>query len=112
MPVQTYEQDARRITHAIWRESFDYLNRKPNRIPPADSPTRPQLARLWVVAFKAANKRRKLKTFTYCGCRYGVIYLGYLLCVLDWRTRRVLVRPPLSMTALGEIIGNHQAVYQ
>ncbi|MDO9145116.1 MAG: hypothetical protein Q7U49_12515 [Rhodoferax sp.] len=112
MPVQTREQDASRTTLAIRRESFDYGNKKPNRIPPADSPNRPQLARLWVAAFTAANKRRHLKTFTYGGRRYGVIYLGFLLCVADWQTRRVLVKPPASMAALAAIVGSEKVAYQ
>lgn len=111
MPVQTYAPDARKITLAIRRESFDYRNKKPNRIPPADSPNRPELARLWAAAFAASIKRRNLKTFTYCGGRYGVVYVDCLLCVLDWRTRRVLVKPPASMAALAVVIGAEKVIY-
>lgn len=112
MPVQTRDQDASRITLAIRCESFDYWHKKPGRIPPADSPNRPHLARLWAAAFSASIKRRNLKTFTYCGDRYGVVYVDCLLCVLDWRTRRVLVKPPSSMAALAAIVGAEGVIHQ
>jgi hypothetical protein len=112
MPVQTREQDARQITLAIRREYFDYRNKKSNRIPPADSPNRPHLAHLWAAAFAASNKRRNLKTFTYYGGRYGVVYVDLLLCVMDWRTRRVLVKPPASMSALAAIVGAEKVIHQ
>jgi hypothetical protein len=105
MAVHTRGNDASRIALAIWRESVDYWQRKPGRIPPADSPNRPNLAGLWLAAFAASIKRRKLKTFTYYGGRYGVVYVGNLLCVLDWRTRNVLVKPPANMAALAAIVG-------
>lgn len=89
----------------IQRESSDYKGGKRGRIPPADSPTRPQLARLWMAAHTLATNRQKLKTFTHHGHRYGVIYIDSQLCVMDWQTRRVLVKPPTSMTELGSIVG-------
>ncbi len=46
MRVHTRDQDANRTMLAIGRESFDYWHKKPGRIPPADSPSRPNLARL------------------------------------------------------------------
>ena len=112
MPVQTREQDTSRTPLAIRRESFDYWHKKPGRIPPADSPNRPHLARLWAAAFSASIKRRNLKTFTYCGGRYGVVYVDCLLCVMDWRTRRVLVKPPASMAALAAIVGAEGVIHQ
>lgn len=111
MQVQTPAPDARQITHAIKCESFDYWHKKPGRIPPADSPNRPHLARLWAAAHDASYKRRNLKTFTYCGGRYGIVYVDCLLCVMDWRTRRVLVKPPASMAALAAIVGTERVIY-
>lgn len=112
MQVHTRDQDASLITLAIRRESFDYWHKKPGRIPPADSPNRPHLARLWAAAFSASVKRRNLKTFTYCGGRYGLVYVDCSLCVLDWRTRRVLVKPPSSMPALAAILSGDRDAYQ
>lgn len=104
MPVQTPAPDTRQTALAIRREYFDYRAKKPNRIPPADSPNRPHLARLWAAAFAASIKRRNLKTFTHCGQRYGVIFVGFLLCVMDLQTRNVLVKPPTSMQALHVVL--------
>ena len=112
MQVHTRDQDASQITLAIRRESFDYWHKKPGRIPPADSPNRPHLARLWAAAFAASIKRRNLKTFTYCGGRYGVVYVDCLLCVLDWRTRRVLVKQPSSLAAAAAIVGAEKVIHQ
>ena len=89
---------------ALRRESWDYLCRKPGRVPPADSPTRPALAALWKAAQCATFKRRNLRTFGYAGHRFGVVYIDYQLCVMDWGSRRVLVRPPTSLAALDEIL--------
>lgn len=108
MPATPQSLTDRRNMIALWHESNIYSHKKPGRIPPADSPSRPNLARLWAAAFAASNKRRNLKTFTYCGTRYGIVYVDHLLCVLDWRTRRVLVKPPSSPAALAAILGSQQ----
>ena len=90
---------------AIRQEAWDYATRKPGKVPPADSPSRPHLLRLWHAAHQAASKRRNLKTFTYAGWRFGVIYWDRSLCVLDLRTRNVLVRHPASLSYLTELAG-------
>lgn len=87
-------------------ESWLYTSRKPGKVPPADSPSRPALALLWEAAHSATNKRRNLRTFGHCGHRFGVVYLGSHLCVMDWATRAILVRPPTSMAALADVLGS------
>lgn len=52
---------------AIRREAWDYSTRKPGKVPPADSPSRPHLARLWRLAYLATIKRRNVKTLRYAG---------------------------------------------
>ena len=91
---------------ALRHESWLYTCRKPGKVPPADSPNRPALARLWEAAHSAATKRRNLRTFGHCGHRFGVLYLGGQLCVMDWATRAILVRPPTSMAALADVLGS------
>jgi hypothetical protein len=86
------------------RESGDYSWSKPGKVPPADSPTRPGLAALWRAAQIAATKRRRLRTFGYAGHRFGIVYLGDQLCVMDWITCRILVRPPKSLAALDALL--------
>jgi hypothetical protein len=110
--MQATEREEPRVALAIRRELYDYQHKRPGRVPPADSPSRPGLARLWDAAFSQYTKRKNLKTFTYRGHRYGVIFIDHLLCVMDWKTRRVLVKPPSSMAALTGVLGNEKAVYQ
>ena len=88
------------------RESWAYSSRKPGKVPPADSPSRPALAALWSAAHKAATNRRNLRTFGYSGHRFGVVYLGCQLCVMDWGTRSILVRPPTSIAALADVLAS------
>ncbi len=88
-----------RTVIALRRESNDYTHKKPGHVPPADSPTRPELARLWLAAHRKTCKR-PVRTFTYCGGKFVVVYVGDALCVMDWAWRRLLVRPPTSMAAL------------
>lgn len=90
---------------AIRREAWIYSNRKPGRVPPADSPNRPALAWLWRAAYLATTKRRRVRTFAYHGLKFGVVYVGDQLCVMDWGTRHILVRPPTSTAALGVVLG-------
>ncbi len=90
---------------ALRREAWDFAIRRPGKVPPANSPSRPQLLRLWHAAYLAASKRRNVKTFTYAGLRFGVIYWDRNLCVLDLRTHNVLVRHPTSLSHLAELLG-------
>ena len=85
---------------AIRREAWDYAARRPGKVPPADSPSRPHLLNLWHAAYQAVLKKRTLKTFTYVGYKFGVVYWDRSLCVLDLRTCNVLVRAPASLTYL------------
>lgn len=85
---------------AIRREAWNYSMQKPGRVPPADSPNRPHLARLWLFAYGVAMQRRKVRTFNYHGNKYGVVYIDSSLCVMDWATRGILVKPPSSIEAL------------
>lgn len=90
------------------RESWDYSCRKPGKVPPADSPTRPALAALWMAAYSASTKRKRLRTFSYAGHRFGIVYLDDLLYVIDWGPRRMLVRPPTSFAALHDVLTSHR----
>ena len=85
---------------AIRREAWDYAARRPGKVPPADSPSRPHLLNLWHAAHLAASKKRTLKTFTYAGFKFGVVYWDRSLCVLDLGTCNVLVRAPASLPYL------------
>lgn len=104
--MHTSVQDMHRTGLAIRRELRDYQEKNPGKVPPADSPSRPGLARLWAEAYSRQTKRPKLKTFNYQGQRYGLIYIGAALCVLCTQSRLVLVRPPTSLNAMREILGN------
>jgi hypothetical protein len=103
--VHTSVQVQHRPALAIRRELRDYQEKKPGKVPPADSPSRPGLARLWAEAHSRQTKQPNLKTFTYQGSRYGLIYIGTALCVLCLQSRMVLVRPPTSMPDLRGILG-------
>lgn len=92
---------------AIRLESWAYAERKPGRVPPADSPNRPALARLWQVAELAASKRRGRRTFQHAGWKFSISYLNEQLWVIDWYTQRILVRAPTSRPALNEVLGLH-----
>lgn len=90
----------------IRREARDYATRKPGKVPPADSPSRPHLARLWRMAQVATTKRRNAKTFSYAGLRFGVVYLDRSLCVFDMGTREILVRHPTALLSLMDVLRN------
>lgn len=89
---------------AIRREARDYSTRKPGKVPPADSPSRPHLARLWRLAYLATIKRRNVKTLKYAGLRFGVVYWDRSLCVFDLGTRNILVRQPTSILSLMDMV--------
>lgn len=89
---------------AIRREAQDYSTRKPGKVPPADSPSRPHLARLWSVAYLASIKRRGVKTVKYAGLRFGVVYWDRSLCIFDLGTREILVRQPNSILSLMDMV--------
>ena len=91
----------------IIRESLLYRSEKPNRVPPADSPNRPHLARLWRAASKAVTRRPNARTLRYAGARFGLVYIGSQLLVMHWDTRKLLVRPPTSTPALLALLGAH-----
>ncbi len=111
MPIKTPSPEARRTVTALGRESNPSSQKKPGHVPPADSPNRPELARLWLAAHRHSN-RRTVRTFTYCSHKFGVVYVGDALCVMDWAWRRLLVRPPTSMPALAAIVGNEKVVHR
>ncbi len=89
----------------VRREAWRYGCQKPGRVPAADSPNRPALARLWLAAYLAAMRRRNLRTFMYAGAKFGIVYIGSKLCVFEWQTRSILVRNPTSFEALAAVIG-------
>lgn len=89
----------------VRREAWRYGCQKPGRVPAADSPNRPALARLWLAAYLATMRRRNLRTFRYAGAKFGVVYIGSKLCVFEWQTRSILVRNPTSFEALAAVIG-------
>jgi hypothetical protein len=105
MPAKLISLIERRTVIALRRESVMYSQNKPGRIPPADSPNRPELARLWLAAYRHSCKR-PVRTFTYYGHKFGVVYAGDALCVLDLCWRKLLVKQPTSMAALAAIVGN------
>lgn len=88
----------------IRRELWRYTSNKPNKAPPADSQSRPLLARLWWAAHQAIQRNPQQRTFTLWGIRFGVVFVGERLGVLDIRGRRVLVLSPTSITALAAIV--------
>lgn len=110
MPAKPLSLIERRTANYLRHESIMYSQTKPGRIPPADSPNRPELARLWLAAYRHSCKRR-VHTFTYFGHKFGVAYVGESLCVIDLAWRKVLVKPPTSMTALAAIVGNEKMVH-
>ena len=107
MPAKNPSFAERQTVIALRRESNTYSQTKPGRVPPADSPTRPNLARLWFMAYRKLNKR-PVRTFTHHGYKFGIVYVGDSLCVMDLAWARLLVKPPTSMTALHAIVGAKQ----
>lgn len=103
MPAKTPCLIDLRTISALRRESNIYLQNKPGRVPVADSPSRPNLARLWLAAYEHSCKR-PVRTFTYCGAKFCIVYFGNQMCVLDWAYRRILVRPPTSLASLHAVV--------
>lgn len=104
MPAKPISLIDRKVIIALRNESNAYSQKKPGHIPPADSPNRPNLARLWLVASKKVGKRT-VRTFTHHGLQFGIVYAGESLCVIDLRWQKILVKPPSSMTAVHRIAG-------
>lgn len=101
---------ARSTLIAIRREAWLYDGRKPGKVPPADSPNRPELARLWATAYRLSLRPRKVRTFTYHGSKFGVIYIGSALCVMEWGSRAVLVKAPSTMAALAMVLNPQRGI--
>lgn len=89
---------------AISRETWFYAMRKPGKVPPADSPSRPQLAWLWRAAHLVTLRRPHARTFTYAGAKFGIVSVSGQPHVFDWGTRELLVRPPNSFQALDDLL--------
>jgi len=90
------------------RELWQYQCNKPNRVPPADSPNRPALARLWWACHQAIKRRPNARTFAYCGVRFGVVYVGNRLGVLNLARRvYVMVLSPGNHYDLATILNLH-----
>ena len=87
----------------IRSESWRYACGKPGKVPPADSASRPALARLWKVAEAAVINDPKARAFTHAGWRFAVTYAAGHLVVMDWHTHELLVRPPVSPERLRQI---------
>lgn len=88
----------------IRRESWCYACGKPGKVPPADSVSRPSLARLWKAGEAAVTKDPKARTFMHAGWRFAVTYAAGHLVVMDWHTNQLLVRPPASPERLRQIV--------
>ena len=101
MPPPVKGQD---VLIAVRREAWRYVSNKPGKLPPADSPSRPHLARLWHRAHQAVKKRRNAKTVSYQGHRFGIVYMDASLCVFDLDTRSILVRHPTSLASLFDVL--------
>lgn len=86
------------------RELWRYQSNKANKVPPADSPNRPALARLWWACYLAAKRRPRLRSFTYCGRRFGVVFVGNRMGVLDLGSRCLMVLSPGSKQTLSTIL--------
>lgn len=93
----------------IRREAWSYASKELGKVSPADSPTRPHLAKLWHVAYRATLQRRRPRTFRHAGRRFGIVYMQDQPCVFDWETQEMLVRYPGSMAALVEVLRIHNA---
>lgn len=106
MPASNHSNPkAQAMLVAIRRESWYYSWNKPGRVPVADSPNRPALAHLWSEAYRVAMWRRKARTFTYCGAKFGIVYIDQSLCVMNWATRAILVKAPYSLATLADMLG-------
>lgn len=88
----------------IRRESWRYACSKPGRVPPADSASRPALARLWRAAEAVVTREPKARTFLHAGCWFAITYAAGHLIVMDWHTNELLVRPPASPERLRRIL--------
>lgn len=97
---------------AARRELWLYQHDKPNKVPPADSPNRPALARLWWACYQAVKRRPKLRTFSYSGVRFGVVYIGNRLGVIGLEWRQVMVLSPSSQYALATILNQQGAWHE
>lgn len=105
MPAKPISLIDRKAVIALRHESNAYSQKKPGHVPPADSPTRPNLAWLWLAAYRKLCKR-PARTFTHHGYKFGVVFVGDdSLYVMDLAMQRLLVKPPASMTALCSIAG-------
>lgn len=91
----------------IRRESLAYACNKPNKAPPADSPNRPALAHLWWAGYLAVQRNPKQKTFIHRGTRFGVVFVGNRMGVLDCGARRVVVLSPTSIEALQDVLNGN-----
>lgn len=76
------------------RESDAYRAIKSRAVPPADSPNRPTLERLYRYAVSVRDRNPKALHFSIEGVRYDIVWEGYRLCVMHKDTNRVLVGAP------------------
>lgn len=90
--------------HAIRREAWVYAMRKPGKVAPADSTSRPQLAWLWYFAYQAVLRQPDARSFAYAGATFGIVLAAGVPHVYDWDTRELLVRPPNSFEVLDELL--------
>ena len=75
----------------IRRELWRYQSNKPNKVPPADLPNCQALARFWWACFQSTKRKPRLRTFTYCGVHFGVVFVGNRMGVMSLESRLLFV---------------------
>lgn len=86
--------DAQSTLERVMQESDAYLKEKPKKVPPANSPNRPTLEKLFQHAVSLYDRNPKGLYFTIEGVKYGIVFMGYMLAVMHMETHRILVRAP------------------
>lgn len=89
-PAERAHQDAL-AADTIAQEAERYTAKKPRRVPPAESPTRPALASLWAAGQAALARRPLARQFVYEGTLYAFIAVGGRRCVFRVKDAMVLV---------------------
>ena len=78
-------------------ESVGYYARRPNRLPPANSPNRPHLALLHRHARAVRSEQPDALTFAFDGSDYFIAWAGERLCVVHSVSHHVMVAGGVSL---------------
>ena len=110
--VTAITEQSLKVLTTLQEETRLYNCKEKIRVPPADSPNRPALERLWRDAYLTVHKNNQAKTFSFRGIEFGIVWFGDLLAVMCPQSHKILVKAPRTEDATMKLLAKYSPVEQ